>query len=60
MAHDITRDGNGVDPQFAAAGARMDFKLRFVGGADVQVTVERGYKFPPEVIARAQAIAAAN
>jgi hypothetical protein len=38
----------------------MDLELGFVGGADVQATVERGYKSPPEVIARAQTIATAN
>jgi tripartite-type tricarboxylate transporter receptor subunit TctC len=48
------------DPQLIAEGAKMDLELGFVGGADVQATVERGYKSPPEVIARAQAIAAAN
>jgi tripartite-type tricarboxylate transporter receptor subunit TctC len=48
------------DPQLIAEGARMDLELGFVGGADVQATVERGYKSPPEVIARAQTIAAAN
>jgi tripartite-type tricarboxylate transporter receptor subunit TctC len=48
------------DPQLVAEGAKMDLELSFVSGADVQATVERGYKSPPEVIARAQAIAAAN
>ena len=48
------------DPQLIAEGAKMDLELSFVGGADVQATVERGYKSTPEVIARAQAIAAAN
>jgi tripartite-type tricarboxylate transporter receptor subunit TctC len=48
------------DPQLIAEGAKMDLELSFVGGADVQAIVERGYKSPPEVIARAQAIAAAN
>jgi hypothetical protein len=38
----------------------MDLELGFVSGADVQATVERGYRSPPEVTARAQAIAAAN
>src|SRR5262249_3648238 len=48
------------DPQLIAEGAKMDLELSYVSGADVQTIVERGYKSPPEVIARAQAIAAAN
>jgi tripartite-type tricarboxylate transporter receptor subunit TctC len=48
------------DPQFLAEGARMNMELSFVGGAEVQAMVERLYKSPPEVVARAQAIAAAN
>ena len=38
----------------------MDLELGFVGGADVQALVGRLYRSPPEVIARAQAIVAAN
>lgn len=48
------------DPQFIAEGAKMDLELNFVSGADVQAMVERLYKAPPGVVARAQAIAAAN
>jgi tripartite-type tricarboxylate transporter receptor subunit TctC len=48
------------DPQLIAEGAKMDLELSYVSGADVQAMVERGYKSPPEVIARAQAIAATN
>src|SRR5262245_22411396 len=46
------------DPQLVAEGARMNLELEFVAGADVQALVERLYHSPPEVIARAQAIAA--
>src|SRR5437899_2469621 len=45
------------DPQFIAEGAKMDLELNFVSGADVQAMIERLYKAPPDVIARAQAIA---
>jgi tripartite-type tricarboxylate transporter receptor subunit TctC len=48
------------DPQFIAEGAKMDLELNFVSGTDVQSMVERLYKAPPDVIARAQAIASAN
>jgi tripartite-type tricarboxylate transporter receptor subunit TctC len=48
------------DPELIAEAARMDLELGFLGGADVQVLVERLYGSPPEVIARAQAIVAAN
>jgi tripartite-type tricarboxylate transporter receptor subunit TctC len=48
------------DPQLIAEGAKMDLELGFVSGAEVQAIVERLYRSPPEVIARAQAIAAAN
>jgi tripartite-type tricarboxylate transporter receptor subunit TctC len=48
------------EPQLIAKGAKMDLELSSISGADVQAIVERGYKSPPEVIARAQAIAAAN
>jgi tripartite-type tricarboxylate transporter receptor subunit TctC len=48
------------DPQFIAEGAKMDLELNFVSGSDVQALIERLYKAPPDVIARAQAIAAAN
>jgi tripartite-type tricarboxylate transporter receptor subunit TctC len=48
------------DPQLIAEAAKMDLELGFVGGADVQALVDRLYRSPPDVIARAQAIAAAN
>jgi tripartite-type tricarboxylate transporter receptor subunit TctC len=48
------------DPQLIAEGVKMDLELGFVSGADVQAMVERLYNSPPEVIARAQAIVAAN
>jgi tripartite-type tricarboxylate transporter receptor subunit TctC len=48
------------DPQFIAEGAKMDLELNFVSGADVQAMIERLYRAPPDVIARAQAIASAN
>jgi tripartite-type tricarboxylate transporter receptor subunit TctC len=48
------------DPQLIAEAAKMDLELGFVPGAEVQAMVERLYQSPPEVIARAQAIAAGN
>jgi len=48
------------DPQFVAEGEKIGLELNFVSGADVQALVERVYRSPPEVVARAQAIAAAN
>src|SRR6266446_10923064 len=48
------------DPELIAEAARMDLELGFLGGADVQALVDRLYRSPPDVIARAQAIAAAN
>ena len=48
------------DPQFIAEGAKMDLELSFVSGADVQALVDRLYKSPPEVIARAQSIVSSN
>jgi tripartite-type tricarboxylate transporter receptor subunit TctC len=48
------------DPQLIAEAAKMDLELGFVSGADVQAMVERLYRSPPDVIARAQAIASAN
>jgi tripartite-type tricarboxylate transporter receptor subunit TctC len=46
------------DPQLIAEAAKMDLELGFVPGAEVQAMIERLYHSPPEVIARAQAIAA--
>src|SRR6202011_237143 len=48
------------DPQLIAEAAKMDLELGFVPGAEVQGMVERLYQSPPEVIARAQGIAAGN
>jgi len=48
------------DPQLIAEGAKMDLELSFVGGAEVQAIVERLFRSPSDVIARAQAIASAN
>jgi tripartite-type tricarboxylate transporter receptor subunit TctC len=48
------------DPQLIAEGAKMDLELGFVPGGDVQAMVERLYQSAPDVIARAQAIAAGN
>jgi tripartite-type tricarboxylate transporter receptor subunit TctC len=48
------------DPQLIAEAAKMDLELGFVPGGEVQALVERLYKAPAEVIARAQAIVAAN
>jgi hypothetical protein len=48
------------DPELIAEAAKMDLELGFLGGADVQSLVERLYRSPPDVIARARAIATAN
>jgi hypothetical protein len=48
------------DPQLIAEAAKMDLELGFVSGDDVQALVERLYRSPPDVIARAQSIVAAN
>jgi tripartite-type tricarboxylate transporter receptor subunit TctC len=48
------------DPELIAEAGKINLELNFVGGEDVQALVERLYRFPPDVIARAQAIAAAN
>jgi tripartite-type tricarboxylate transporter receptor subunit TctC len=48
------------DPALIAEGAKMDLELNYVSGAKVQGIVERLYKAPHEVVARAQAIASAN
>jgi hypothetical protein len=48
------------DPQLIAKGAKMDLELSHVSGAKVQAIVEKLYKAPPEVVARAQAIVSAN
>jgi tripartite-type tricarboxylate transporter receptor subunit TctC len=48
------------DPDLIAEAAKINLELNFVSGEDVQALVERLGRSPPEVIARAQAIAAAN
>jgi tripartite-type tricarboxylate transporter receptor subunit TctC len=48
------------DPQFVAEGAKMELELNYVGGSEVQTLIERLYRSPANVIARAQAIAATN
>ena len=48
------------DPDLIAEAAKINLELNFVSGEDVQALVERLYHAPPDVVARAQAIAAAN
>jgi len=48
------------DPALVADARKGDLELNFVAGEEVQALVERLYHSPPDVIARAQAIAAAN
>jgi tripartite-type tricarboxylate transporter receptor subunit TctC len=48
------------DPALIAAAAKINLELNSVSGEDVQALVERLYHSPPDVIARAQAIAAAK
>jgi hypothetical protein len=48
------------DPDLAAEAEKINLELNFVSGEEVQALVERLYQFPPDVIARAQAIAAAH
>jgi tripartite-type tricarboxylate transporter receptor subunit TctC len=45
------------DPALIAEGERINMELNYVSGADVQALVEKAYSSPPDVIARAQAIA---
>lgn len=46
------------DPVLIADARKIDLELNFVSGEDVQALIERLYHSPPNVIARAQAIAA--
>jgi tripartite-type tricarboxylate transporter receptor subunit TctC len=46
------------DPGLIADARKIDLELNYVSGEDVQALVERLYHSPPNVIARAQAIAA--
>lgn len=48
------------DPALIADARKTDLELNYVSGEDVQALVERLYHSPPDVIARAQAIAAAK
>jgi tripartite-type tricarboxylate transporter receptor subunit TctC len=48
------------DPDLIAEAAKIDLELNFVSGEDVQTMVERLYRLPPEVLRRAQDIAAAT
>jgi tripartite-type tricarboxylate transporter receptor subunit TctC len=48
------------DPALIAEAKKINLELNFVSGEDVQALVERLYHSPPDVIARAQKIAAAN
>jgi tripartite-type tricarboxylate transporter receptor subunit TctC len=48
------------DPQFMTEGQKIDMELNFVAGEEVQALIERLYKSAPDVVSRAQAIAAAN
>ena len=48
------------DPRLIEEGERIGLELNFVGGADVQAMIERLYRAPADVVARAQAIATAN
>ncbi len=48
------------DPALIADARKIDLELNYVSGEDVQALIERLYRSPPAVIARAQAIAAAN
>jgi tripartite-type tricarboxylate transporter receptor subunit TctC len=48
------------DPALIAEAAKINLELNVVSGEDVQALVERLYHSPPPVIARAQAIAAAQ
>jgi tripartite-type tricarboxylate transporter receptor subunit TctC len=48
------------DPALIAGAKKIDLELNYVSGKDVQALIERLYRSPPDVMARAQAIAAAN
>jgi tripartite-type tricarboxylate transporter receptor subunit TctC len=48
------------DPGLLAEAAKINLELNFVSGEEVQALVERLYQSPPDVVARAQAIAVAN
>jgi tripartite-type tricarboxylate transporter receptor subunit TctC len=48
------------DPDLTAEAAKIDLELNFVSGEDVQAMVERLYRLPPDILHRAQEIAAAN
>ena len=48
------------DPALIAEAVKINLELNFVSGEDVEALVEWLYHSPSDVIARAQAIAAAN
>jgi len=48
------------DSDLIAEAAKINLELNFVSGEEVQALVERLYQSPPDVVARAQQIAAAN
>jgi tripartite-type tricarboxylate transporter receptor subunit TctC len=48
------------DPQFIAESERMGLETDFISAAAVQAMVEKLYKYPDNVIARARAVAVAN
>ena len=48
------------DPQFVAESNRMGLETHFIGAEAVQTLVEKLYKYPHNVVARARAIAVAN
>jgi len=45
------------DPQFLAEAEKMGVEVQHVGGEHMQQLVERIYASPPDVIARAKAVA---
>jgi len=45
------------DPGFLAEAEKMGVEVQHVGGEEIQALVERIYASPPEVIARAKAVA---
>ena len=45
------------DPQFLADAEKMGVEVQHVGGEQIHMLVERIYASPPEVIARARALA---
>ena len=48
------------DPELIAMAEKMKLEIDYVSGEDVQSLVEKLHAFPPEIIARAQKIAASK